>query len=316
MTAFLVVSAAFLGTLVSALAPAPEPAAGGILGSSVTRVDTTWLGTAVLFLWAVYAFRRWQKARRLGPEAAVATDDVALIGAVALLLWELLTSRFHLLPAHLFPRPVQVVAALVKDRAVILGNIASSLGILAAGYGAAVALAVPLGLLIGWRRRLFGAVYPVAKAMAPIPPTVYVPYAITLLPTFWTSSVFVVFAGSFWPIFMNTLNGVFSVDRRLIDSARCLGVPERTLLRRVILPGALPSVFGGAMIGLLSSFIMLTIAEMIGAKSGLGWYIQYFADFASYDRVTAGIVVVAVVVGLVVYGFDTLKARLTRWQAA
>ncbi len=89
----------------------------------------------------------------------------------------------------------------------------------------------------------------------------------------------IILIGAFWPIFINTLNGVINVDKKLIDSARVLNVNEYSMLFRIILPRALPSIISGATIGLVMRFILLTAAEMIGATSGLGWYVNYFVDY-------------------------------------
>lgn len=195
--------------------------------------------------------------------------DIFLILGMMLLAWEVLIGKFALLDPFLFPAPGKVFAVFAKDYAVMYNGLISSFAILLSGYFLAVVVAVPLALVIGWRKRAFDVVYPIAKAVSPIPPTVYLPYAIVLLPTFSSASVFIIFIGAFWPIFVGTVHGVFSLDQRLINSAKTLGLKEHVMLRRVVLPAALPSVFSGATIALILSFITLTVAEMIAATSGL-----------------------------------------------
>jgi len=150
--------------------------------------------------------------------------------------------------------------------------------------------------------------------LGPIPPIVYIPYAIAILPTFKAASTFIIFIGAFWPVFINTLNGVFNVDKRIIDSAKALSVNEGSMLFQVILPSTLPSIISGATVGLVMSFILLTAAEMIGATSGLGWYVKYFSDFADYPRVIAGIIFIGVVVTGVTFLFDKIERYLLRWR--
>jgi len=82
----------------------------------------------------------------------------------------------------------------------------------------------------------------------------------------------------------------------------------------VILPSTLPSIISGATVGLVMSFILLTAAEMIGATSGLGWYVKYFSDFADYPRVIAGIIFIGVVVTGVTFLFDKIERYLLRWR--
>lgn len=252
---------------------------------------------------------------RKEPQKAETVGDVTAIGYAVLLAWELATARYNLIDPMLYPTPSAVLQLFIKDRADLAKGLLSSLQLLAGGYAAALIAAIPLALVVGWRKRLFRAVSPVTKVLGPIPPIVYIPYAIAILPTFRMSSIFIIFVGAFWPIFINTLNGVFTVDRKIIDSAHVLNVPERTMLFRVILPAAMPAIISGANIGLVLSFILLTAAEMIGATSGLGWYVKYFSDFADYSRVIVGILFIGVVVTVITFGMDKLEKRLLRWRS-
>jgi NitT/TauT family transport system permease protein len=150
--------------------------------------------------------------------------------------------------------------------------------------------------------------------MGPIPPIVYIPYAIALLPSFRSASIFIIYIGAFWPIFINTVHGVFSIPKGLLDSARVLNLKERTLLLRIILPGAMPSICTGSSLGLLFSFVLLAAAELIGANSGIGWYVKNFADFADYRRVIVGIIFIGFVVTAITWGTERVEKRLLRWR--
>lgn len=248
------------------------------------------------------------------PGNSRATTDIFLILSMGLLLWEIAFGKLALLDPFLFPGPAKVFAVFGSDWQIMLAGVGRSLFILGAGYGIALVIAIPAGLYIGWRKRLFDVAYPMAKAVSPIPPTVYLPYAIVLLPTFAAASVFLIFIGSFWPIFVGTVYGVFSIDRRLINTARTLGLSTPQMMRRILLPGAMPSIFSGAMIALIMSFITLTVAEMIAATSGLGWYIEYHHQFANYDKVIAGMLLIAVVVIIIMSVFDRVQMYCLRWQ--
>ena len=242
--------------------------------------------------------------------------DIFLILGIMLLAWEVLIGKFGLLDPFLFPAPGKVFAVYAKDYVVMYHGLISSFAILLSGYFLALVVAVPLALVIGWRKRAFDVVYPIAKAVSPIPPTVYLPYAIVLLPTFSSASVFVIFIGAFWPIFVGTVHGVFNLDQRLINSAKTLGLKEHVMLRRVVLPAALPSIFSGATIALILSFITLTVAEMIAATSGLGWYIEYQHQYANYDKVIAGMILMGASVVVVMWFFDRIQKHCLRWQNA
>lgn len=261
---------------------------------------------------AVYLVRL--RLSRNGPDAAGA-GDVATILLAVLLCWHLATARFGLLDKMLFPSPEAVLKVFAKELPDMLKGLVNSLILLASGCLLALVTALPLGLLFGWRTRLFRAVNPFTKVLGPIPPIVYIPYAIALLPTFRTASIFVIFVGAFWPIFINTVQGVFNIPKGLIDSARVLNLKERTLLYRVILPGAMPSICSGATVGLVFAFVLLTAAELIGANSGIGWYVKNFADFADYERVIVGIIFIGFVVTVITWGTERLEKRLLRWRS-
>ncbi len=241
--------------------------------------------------------------------------DISAVLFLGIMAWELMTSHFDLLQHLLFPVPGKVVAVFIAELPVFAHCLVSSLGLLGAGYLLALVTAIPLALVIGWRKRLFAAVNPLTKVLGPIPPIVYIPYAIVILPTFKCASIFIIFIGAFWPIFIGTLNATFNVDQRLIDSARVLNVPERTMLFEIILPGIMPAIISGATLGLVFSFILLTAAEMIGASSGLGWYVKYFSDFADYPRVVAGILFIGCVVTAITGCFECIERRLLSWKS-
>ena len=162
---------------------------------------------------------------------------------VLLTLWSLATAKFNVLNDLLFPAPGKVLHQFAEDREKIIINIKSSLGITVKGFLLAAAAAIPLGLFLGWNARLGGAATYISKFFSSIPPIVYIPYGIALLPTFRSVSVFVIFLATFWPVFAGTMSGVMHVDQRIIDSAKVLNVPKAEMLFSVLLPAALPQIF-------------------------------------------------------------------------
>ncbi|MDR1520549.1 MAG: ABC transporter permease [Planctomycetota bacterium] len=249
-----------------------------------------------------------------GLAARLIHSSLGLIMFVLVLVaWELVT---RLLPAkhlYLFPTPAATVGALWDSLPeLFIGTWMSSL-ILLPGYAGAAALGVAWGLLIGsvgWLRAIF---IPFARVAAPVPPTIYIPYAIALLPTFRASAIFIVLAAAFWPIFMNATAGALAVPERHRDNARVLGFGRLEYLRRVAFPAALPFIFNGMGVGLGMSFIMLTVAELFGASHGLGRFVQYYADFADYPRMVAGILYTGLVTFLSMTALGRLERRLVFW---
>lgn len=193
-------------------------------------------------------------------ESLSLTLDILGFIYVFLTAWTLATAKFDLLNDLLFPAPGKVIAQFAEDKTVILTNIKSSVGIIVQGFLLAAVAAIPLGLLIGLNARIGNAASYLTKFFSYIPPIVYIPYGIALLPTFRSVSIFVIFLASFWPIFAGTMSGVLSVDKKIVDSAKVLNVKKPAMLTSVILPASLPQIFLGCNQGLSVSFILLTSA--------------------------------------------------------
>ncbi len=174
------------------------------------------------------------------------------------------------------------------------------------GYLLALVIAIPLGLFLGWSARLGSAATYISKFLGAIPPIVYIPYGIALLPTFRSVSVFVIFLATFWPVLAGTMSGVMNVDKKTIDSAKVLNV--------VILPASLQQIFIGCNQGLTVSFVLLTSAEMIGAQSGLGYYIKNYSDFGDYTRTLVGLIVIGIVIVAISFAFNKIQKYLLRWK--
>ena len=247
-------------------------------------------------------------------ESLSLTLDIFGFIYVFMTVWTLATAKFDLLNDLLFPAPGKVIAQFAEDKTLILTNIKSSVGIIIQGFLLAAVAAIPLGLLIGLNARLGNAASYLTKFFSSIPPIVYIPYGIALLPTFRSVSVFVIFLASFWPIFAGTMSGVLNVDKRTVDSAKVLNVKKPAMLTSVILPASLPQIFLGCNQGLSVSFILLTSAEMIGARDGMGYYVKYYSDFGDYTRTITGLIVIGVVVIAVTFLFNRFQQYLLRWR--
>ena len=231
-----------------------------------------------------------------------------------LAIWTLAAAKSGLLRESLFPAPGRVFEQFIEDRVKILINIRSSLGIIIQGFILASVVAIALGLILGWSARVGSAAAYISKFFSAIPPIVYIPYGIALLPTFRSVSVFVIFLATFWPVLASTMSGVLNVDKKVIDSAKVLNVGRFTMLFSVILPAALPQIFIGLNQGLTVSFILLTSAEMIGARDGLGYYVKQYSDFGDYTRAIVGILVIGIVVVTISFLFNKLQHYLLRWK--
>lgn len=237
----------------------------------------------------------------------------AVVILLLVLLFELATEWSGWLEPVLFPGLSRILPALWKSLPRLFLGFGNSMGLLVPSYLLALILGVSGGLVVGSTNWLRGLLMPVFRGVSPIPPTMLIPYAIAILPTFWLSSAFIIFAGAFWPILMGTIHGVLHLEERYLDNARTLGLSGFRLYRKVVFPGALPMIFSGAAMALIFSFILLTVAEMFGAKSGMGHFIQYNADFSDYPKVLAGMLFMSLVIVLIMELFDLVQRRVLHW---
>ena len=250
----------------------------------------------------------WDKDRR------TAVVDVAAVLEGFLLAWQLVTSNRPLLDPVYFPAPDAVLRQFFSELKDMAHGMISSLYLLGSAYLLSLGTAIPGGLVVGSSRRLRNAAEPFSKVLSVIPPIVYIPYAIRLLPSFSAASIFVIWSGAFWPIFANTVAGVVNIPETLLDSARMLHLKRGTFIFRVLLPGAMPSILTGASLSLVFSFLLLTAAELIGATEGLGWYVKDRADFGDYARVIVGIIFIGLVITAISAGFKRIEKRILRYK--
>lgn len=238
---------------------------------------------------------------------------IIVIGVAILFGYILLTDIFRVLSPFLFPSIFDVVKLLPKYIGQLFTGLQSSLYLLITAYVLAVICAISLGTLIGLKSGLRKNVTPYINAFSAIPVPLLTPYAINLFPTFQIASIFLIWLAAFWVILGTTIGAVMSIDKRYLETASTLKLPRMEMLFKIILPAASPSILVGCSIALTLSFMMLAVAEMFGATSGMAYFVQYYSDFAKFDVVMLGFLFTAAVLVLIMYIFDTIKHRLLHW---
>jgi NitT/TauT family transport system permease protein len=183
-----------------------------------------------------------------------------------------------------------------------------------AAFALALALGVPLGLLMGSSRLGYNLGFPLVEMVRPIPPLAWVPFAILLLPGTEPAVIYVTFIAAFFATVLNTLLGVQSIDPVYVRAARCMGFRPREILLHVVLPGALPYVFIGLQIAMGLSWFALVAGEMLAGRRGLGYVIFEGYSLAQYPNIIIGMITL----GLLGYASSALvrKAgrRLMAWR--
>jgi sulfonate transport system permease protein len=188
-------------------------------------------------------------------------------------------------------------------------NIGYSVRRILLGFVIAIAIGVPLGLMIGRYRRIGDFFMPAVEIMRPIPAIAWVPMSIMLWPDNESSIVFITFIGAFFPILLNTIHGVHSLDGVLIRAGRCLGAGEFRLLWNVILPGSLPHIFTGLAVGMGVAWVSLIAAEMISGQFGVGYFTWEAYSLVNYPAIVLGMITIGVL-GLVCSGIIRIVGKL------
>lgn len=241
-------------------------------------------------------------------------SDIMILVLSFLLIWEVVTTKLNLMHPVLVPAPEDVFFVFVTQYRTLLEGVVYSLQLLLIGFFFGLIFGVGLGLVVGWIPRLRGIFYPIANVLTPIPPVVFAPYLIAIMPTFRSASALVVLLGIFWPTFLNMIIRVNSLDYRILESARVLNLNSRNMILRVLLPYVLPSVVSGLKVSLTTSIMMLTFAEMMGATKGMGYYIINYTHYANYTNVVAGFIVVGAVVTFLNWVVTNIQARAVKWR--
>lgn len=185
------------------------------------------------------------------------------------------------------------------------------------GFVLATTVAVPLGFLLGGgHKTLKRVVLPLLRLWQEVNPFALFPVFMLLFGIGEVSKVAMIFWVCQWPILFHTINGVGNVDPLLIKSARSMGTNKKTLIFKVILPSALPSIFTGLKIGSATAFFMLIAAEMIGASKGLGWLVWNAQINFQIPKLFAASVIISVLGLLINYLFIRLEHRLLGWKEA
>ncbi len=265
------------------------------------------LGAALAAL-AVQRF--WPGLRRWMQE----TCPILAAALVALCVWDVITVGLHWLPMPYFPGPAGVLQSMVNDRAMIFDSTWHSLLLLVCGYALGVTLGFITGVCIGWFEpaRYWGM--PVLKFVGPIPATALIPLAMVVAPNGTASAIGLISLAVWFPVTMLTSSGISNTRASYLDVARTLGAGPAYLIFRVAIPAAMPNIFIGLFMGLGASFLTLVVAESVGVKSGLGWYVQWAQGWAEYGKVYSAIIVMAVFFSTIMTLLFKVRDRVLVWQ--
>jgi NitT/TauT family transport system permease protein len=250
---------------------------------------------------------------RIGAGLRQRAPWLAALG-VFLTLWEVATAKFAWLPLPFFPPPQAIIEVYTDDLPKLLDSVIASVKLQLGGYLIGAAAGFLTGVSIGWSRSVGYWVHPVLRFIGPLPATAWLPIAFFTFPSSWSASTFLIALATGFPVTVLTWSGVASVSSAYYDVARTLGAKPSFLVTKVAIPAALPHVFVGLFMGLGSSFAVLVVAEMIGVKAGLGWYLQWTQGWAAYANMYAALIVMSLLCSGAITLLFRARDRLLVWQ--
>ncbi len=245
-----------------------------------------------------------------------------VLGAVATAafigIWQVVAD-LELVSPLLLPGPGEIWSRFVRmwttpyQGNTLIGHTAASLRVAFTGWGAAAILGLPLGIWVGWSRTARDIVMPIFVMLRPIPPIAWIPFAVIWLGFGVTARSFVVFLSAFFPIVLNSVEAVVSIDKVQYHAAANLGATPRQTFRRIVLPTSLPILLTGGRIALGNAWMTLVAAEMLGATAGLGFTALNARRTLDSDIMFVAMGVLGVFGGLISLGSAWLERKATPW---
>ena len=240
---------------------------------------------------------------------------LGLLLPVALLTGLELAVRLGAVPAHLLPPPSEIGRTLAE----LAGNglaahVLASTARVFAGFAIGASLAIGLGSLVGLNRHAEAALDPSFQALRAIPSLAWVPLLLLWLGIDEASKITLIAIGAFFPVYMGVASGFRDVDRKLVEVAEMAGLSQVAMVRRVLLPAALPVVLTGLRNGLSLAWMFMVAAELIAATRGLGYLLTDGRETGRADIVLAAIVLLALLGKLTDSAMRWLETRWLAWR--
>lgn len=234
-------------------------------------------------------------------------------------------SRSGVLPAALLPAPSKVMLAWIDWMFSVDGNtqnysghwfadVGASAFRVFSGFALAAVLGISIGMAIGWSKVVEKLIEPTLQILRPVPPVSFIPLAIIWFGIADRPAIFLVFLGSFFSVLLSTIHGVKTVDRNLLRAGAMAGGSPGKILRHIVFPAALPSVFSGLRIAIGSAWMLTVTAEMVAVKSGVGYVLWDSYYFMRFDLVIAAMASIGLLGFLSDLVIKAVASRVLRWQ--
>lgn len=237
------------------------------------------------------------------------------VPVILLVVWEAL-SQAGIIRASILPAPSVIVLTLLKmlKTREIFVHLGISILRVFQGFALGASLGVILGILIGLFKQVEKALSIITGLLRPIPVIAWVPVLILWMGIDEASKITVIAIGSFWPVLLNTIHGIKNTDKKYLEVAEILEKNKLTLLIKVVIPSALPSIFTGLRIGVGIAWMSVIGAELIAATAGIGYLIMYARELSQPDVMLIGVFSIGITGLLIDVFLGYLEARFLKWN--
>ncbi len=234
--------------------------------------------------------------------------------ALFLNILNLLTVKFAILPVLYFPSLDRVFGVLFEDSAFLAKCLAYSARLLFIGWFCGAIVGMLTGIAIGFSKTFSYWVQPLVRVLGPIPSTAWIPIVLIAFPSAVSASAFLIALAVWFPTTVLTSSGIAAIPNAYFEVSSTLGAGSFYRIAKVGIPAAMPHMFLGLFNGTCSSFITLVTAEMLGAKYGIGWYINWQKEMMAYANVYAGLIIIAVTFFILITLLFQFRDHVLAWQ--
>lgn len=234
--------------------------------------------------------------------------------ALFLNILNLLTVKFAILPVLYFPSLDRVFGVLFEDSAFLAKCLAYSARLLFIGWFCGAIVGMLTGIAIGFNKTFSYWVQPLVRVLGPIPSTAWIPIVLIAFPSAVSASAFLIALAVWFPTTVLTSSGIAAIPNAYFEVSSTLGASSFYRIAKVGIPAAMPHMFLGLFNGTCSSFITLVTAEMLGAKYGIGWYINWQKEMMAYANVYAGLIIIAVTFFILITLLFQFRDHVLAWQ--
>lgn len=227
---------------------------------------------------------------------------------------DILTLKTGILELPFIPSPDKTIESFFAYPDKVIPSFFASMELLFEGFTIGCLTGFFSGVIMGWSRICDYWLQPILKLVGPVPSAAWLPIAVVIMPSNRAAGLFLIALSVWFPLALMLSSAIRNTDKKQVETARVLGASDVYILLHVALPAALPTIFDALFMGLSGSFGGLVIAEMLGVKSGLGWYLTWAKSWSDYGRVFATTGMFIIIFFVLIQLLFFIRDRVMKWQ--